>query len=272
MQSTTELSRETVSAVLIIKNEAAYIERALNSLVWCDEIVVVDSYSTDDTQKICQDETAPWASKIRFFQQTWLGFSEQRNFAMKQSSSQWIFFLDGDESCSGELATKIQNTLFNHQNSQQPINYKIRRQEFFLGKPIHYGIWNPSYHVRLFQKGALQFKGDVHEGLFGNGETREIHEPIIHVEDLNIERFLNKLNLYTSLQAKNDYETGLRTNFVRILLSFPAMFYKNYLYYRSYRDGKEGFIISVLEGISRTVRHLKIWQFQRLASRNKESL
>jgi hypothetical protein len=82
------------------------------------------------------------------------------------------------------------------------------------------------------------------------------------VRDLRIERFLAKLNHYTTLQAQADFDRGVRTNLFRILMSFPAMFYKNFIYYKAYKDGREGVIISILEGISRTVRHLKIWQIE----------
>lgn len=251
-----------VSGLLIIKNEELYIERALRSLLWCDEILVIDSFSTDRTPEICQDPLAPWAKKIRFFQRTWPGFSEQRNFAIEHAKYEWLFFLDGDEACSPELTSRIQALL--ESEALTPAQYKVRRQEFFLKKPIHHGIWNPSYHIRFFYKEKLKFVGCVHEGVQSPYETRQIDEPIIHVEDLRIERILSKLNHYTSLQAKQDYENGKRTSIAKILLSFPAMFYKNYVYYGAYRDGVEGVIISVLEGVSRTVRQLKLWQMERI--------
>jgi len=251
---------QPVSALLIVKNEAHFIERALESLLWCDEIVVVDACSTDATPTLCKDPSKPWASKILFFQKEWMGFSAQRNYAISQTTYPWIFFLDGDEACSPELASKLKQVLADP--ALTPAQYKIRRQEFFLKKPIHYGIWNPSYHFRFFYKDGFRFEGEVHEGAKSVYETRTIDESIIHVRDLRIERFLTKLNHYTTLQARADYERGVRTNLFRILFSFPAMFYKNYIYYRAYKDGREGVIISVLEGISRTVRHLKIWQFE----------
>ena len=251
-----------VSALLIVKNEAAYIERALRSLTWCDEILVVDSFSQDETPQICRDPAMPWASKIRFMQKEWLGFSAQRNFAIEHARHPWILFLDGDEACSPELEQSLKKLLAGPELT--PGQYKIRRQEFFLKKPIHHGIWNPSYHIRFFYKERFRFVGEVHEGVESPYETRSIEEPIIHVEDLRIERILNKLNHYTTIQAEKDFEGGLRTNAFRILLSFPAMFYKNYVYYGAWKDGVEGFIISVLEGVSRTIRHLKIWQVERL--------
>jgi glycosyltransferase involved in cell wall biosynthesis len=251
---------QLITGLLIIKNEAPYIERALRSLLWCDEIIVVDAFSTDGTSEICQDPSKPWAHKIRFFQQKWLGFSCQRNFALSKSKYPWIFFLDGDEECSLELAEKIKSLLSDDQLS--PAQYKIRRQEFFIEKPIHYGIWNPSYHIRFFYKAGFEVIGDVHEGPKSAHETRTLEQAIIHVRDLRIERFLAKLNHYTTLQAQADFDRGVRTNLFRILMSFPAMFYKNFIYYKAYKDGREGVIISILEGISRTVRHLKIWQIE----------
>jgi glycosyltransferase involved in cell wall biosynthesis len=251
---------QLLSAVLIIKNEEAFIERALTSLTFCDEIVVVDAESTDRTAEICKNPDAPWAKKLKWVSHSWEGFSAQRNFALKHTSHDWVLFLDGDEAVSPDLAHSIQRTLASP--SLLPTCFKIRRQEFFLGKPIHHGIWNPSCHPRLFFKPGFQFVGTVHEGIKTELPLQEIHEPIIHVENLTIERFLTKLNHYTTLQAENDYRGGMRTSIARILLSFPAMFYKNYIYYGAYKDGTHGVMISVLEGISRTVRHLKIWQLQ----------
>jgi glycosyltransferase involved in cell wall biosynthesis len=252
-----------ISGILIVKNEELTIERALTSLLWCDEIIVVDSGSTDQTKSICQNPHTPWAKKIKWVEQSWLGFSKQRNFASGLAKNQWVFFLDGDEACSPELAIRLQS-LAAQPSGLDPAVYRIRRQEFFLKQPIHYSIWNPSYQDRFFPKSNAQFTKDVHEGLQSQLSVKKIQEAIIHRPDLTIERILDKMNHYTTLQAENDYQGGLRTNTFRILMAFPSMFYKNFFYYRGYRDGYAGFIISCLEGISRLVRHLKIWQLQRL--------
>lgn len=261
-----------VSAVLIVKNEEAFLARALESLCWCDEIVVVDAMSTDRTAEIAKNPKAPWIKKLRWIQQPWLGFSNQRNFAMAQAHYDWIFFLDGDEQCSPELAARVQSVVNESTLGKRTLcQYQVRRQEFFLGQPIHHGIWNPSRPLRLFPKAGTRFHGEVHEGVGSPYSTQLIEEPIIHVEDLRIERFLNKLNTYTTLQAQADFDRGLRTHWLRILLAFPAMVLKNWIYYRGYQDGEYGFIISLLEGLSRTVRHLKIWQLQQLEHRRNRS-
>ena len=127
MQLVDYSARDSVSAVLIVKNEADYIARALLSLLWCDEIVVVDAFSDDDTAQICKDPQSPWASKISFIQQSWLGFSEQRNFAMGKAKSKWIFFLDGDECCSPELSAKIQQILLEPAKEDAPYPVGLRR-------------------------------------------------------------------------------------------------------------------------------------------------
>ena len=261
---------QPVTGLLIVKNEAEFIERALNSLLWCDEIVVIDACSTDKTPELCKNPDKPWADKIRFISREWTGFSDQRNFAITQAKYDWVFFLDGDEACSSALSKKLQELLST--TRLEPAQYKIRRQEFFLRKPINHGIWNPSYHVRFFHKDGFHFHGEVHEGVRSAHDTYTIDEKIIHVQDLRIERFLGKLNHYTSIQARADYESGIRTNIFRIVLAFPAMFYKNYIYYGAYKDGHEGVVISVLEGISRTVRHLKIWQMDQLKKMTSREL
>lgn len=258
---------QPISALLIIKNEEAYIERALSSLTWCDEIIVVDAMSTDRTKEICLRPGAPWAKKLKFIERPWLGFAAQRNFALAQATHEWVFFLDGDEACSTALELAIKRILAENPKLQ----YKVRRQEYFLKKPIHHGIWNPSTPIRLFRKDGTRFVGEVHEGVSSPWQTGLIEAPILHVEDLRIERFLTKLNTYTTLQAQADVASGMRTSVLRILLSFPAMFYKNYFYYGAYKDGVHGVIISILEGISRTVRHLKIWQLHQIQNSNSRN-
>ncbi len=93
-------------------------------------------------------------------------------------------------------------------------------------------------------------------------EAKRLHEPLHHWPEFHIETFLNKMNRYTSIEARDRVDAGQRTNWFRMLTTGPAMFLKNYFYYKAYRDGAHGFAISLLEGISRAVRHLKMWQYQ----------
>ncbi len=246
-----------VSAILIVRDEEAAIARCLESLAWADEIVAVDGGSRDRTLAIMRDPQAPWAAKLRVIENPWPGFRAQRMRALESARHDWVLVVDADEACSPELARRVRELL---SGSPAPAYYKVRRQEYFLGKPIAYGIWNPSYQDRFFHRAGVQYVNEIHEyPVFPAAATR-IEEPLHHWPQFNIERFLDKMNRYTSIEARDRFAAGMRTNYFRMIMAFPAMFLKNYFYYRAWRDGAHGFAISILEGISRAVRHLKLWR------------
>ena len=249
-----------VSAVIITRNEESHIARCLKSLTWADVILVVDAMSTDRTQAICKDPAAPWVGKIRVLEREWTGFKDQRIFAMNESKNDWLLVVDADEECSQELSQKILDWM-NSPKGPPHRAYKVRRVEYFLGKPIAYGIWNPSYQDRFFHRAGVKYVNDIHEYPIFPQPAQQLHEPLLHSPDFAPEKFLEKMNKYTTIEARDRVASGQRTNWFRLLFAFPAMFYKNYVYYGAYRDGMHGFVISLLEGVSRVVRHVKIWQF-----------
>ncbi len=257
-----------VSAIIIVRNEEQTMERCLSSLIWTNEIIVVDGGSEDQTLKICENENAPWASKIRIFHRPWDGFRNQRNFSLQKASHPWVLVVDADERCTPELATKIKELLALPQGP--PLRaYQVRRIEYLLGKEIHHGIWCPSYQDRFFLRTGVQYINDIHEYPQFQSLPGMIHEPIEHYPSFTPEKFLQKMNRYTSVEALNRVNQGARTNGFRLLFAFPAMFFKNFFYYGAYQDGMHGFIISLLEGVSRVVRHIKIWQYS--AQKNSPS-
>lgn len=259
------MRKSLVSAVIITKNEEAHITRCLGSLAWVDEILVVDAESTDKTAIICQHPAQPWSNKLHWVSRPWTGFRDQRNFAIRHAKNPWVLVVDADEECSPQLQKKI--TSFFENGAEPPCRaYKIRRIEFFLGRQIQYGIWNPSYQDRFFYRDGVSYQNDIHEYPLFLVHPEKIEEPLIHSPDFAPDKFLKKMNEYTTLEAKARVENGQRTNLVRLFFAFPAMFLKNYFYYKAYKDGIHGFVISLLEGISRVVRHIKIWQFSSKAS------
>lgn len=248
-----------ISAAIITRNEQKYIARCLRSLAWVDEIVIVDAESTDRTLEICKDPAAPWAGKIRVLTRAWTGFKDQRMHAMTQAKNDWILVVDADEECSAELASQCRQIL-SSPGGPEHLAYKVKRVEYFLGKPIRFGIWNPSYQDRFFHRAGVKYVNDIHEYPVFPKPPGRIHEPLYHAPDFEPERFLEKMNKYTSIEARDRVAAGRRTNAFRLIFAFPAMFLKNYFYYGAYKDGMHGFVISILEGISRAVRHVKIWQ------------
>jgi glycosyltransferase involved in cell wall biosynthesis len=258
------MNRTPVTAALITLNEERHIARCLGSLAWADEILVVDAQSKDRTAEICQDPSAPWASKIRFISRPWNGFRDQRTFAMNESRNDWILVVDADERCTPELEARIRGFFEGPSGTEPPHRaYKVRRIEYFLGKAIHYGIWNPSYQDRFFHRAGVKYVNDIHEYPAFPKPPQDIHEPLEHDPDFAPERFLEKMNKYTTIEARDRVMQGQRTNWFKLIGAFPAMFYKNYFYYGARKDGMHGFVISLLEGVSRVVRHIKMWQIQR---------
>jgi glycosyltransferase involved in cell wall biosynthesis len=258
----TEGMSTPVSVLIIAKNEEKHIARCLASLTWADEIVLVDGESTDQTATIAEDSRAPWAGKLHFIRKPWQGFQTQRTFALQEAKNDWVLVVDADEQCSPELAAKIQS-FFATGGVPPRKAYKVRRIEYFLGKPIHHGIWNPSYQDRFFNRLGVKYVNEIHEYPLFPEPAHDLHEPLHHSPDFAPEKFLEKMNRYTSIEARDRVRNGQRTNGFRLIFAFPAMFLKNYFYYSAYKDGIHGFVISILEGISRAVRHVKIWQYSR---------
>lgn len=249
-----------LSVAIITFNEEKYIARCLASLDWADEILVIDAESSDQTVEICKNPKSSWSSKIKVLSRKWSGFSDQRNYSIDSAKNDWILVVDADEMCTPELRDRIQKLLATPGGPPRKA-YKVRRIEYFLGKPIYHGIWNPSYQDRFFNRQGVRYKNDIHEYPVFAQLPEEIHEPLHHAPDFSPDRFLDKMNRYTTIEARDRVRAGQRTNLIHLLGAGPAMFYKNYIYYGAYKDGIHGVLISLLEGVSRVVRHIKIWQF-----------
>ncbi|MBI2712510.1 MAG: glycosyltransferase family 2 protein, partial [Bdellovibrio sp.] len=236
-----------VSAVIIGLNEEKNIERCLASLCWADEIVFVDGGSQDRTLELCQKQEAPWASRIHIEKRAWDGFRNQRNYSLDVAKNEWVLVVDADECCTPELEKKIKD-LMSLPDGPARKAYKVRRVEYFLGKEIKGGIWNPSYQDRFFNRKGVRYINNVHEYPKFASDPDLIHEPLEHFPDVTVERLLDKMNRYTTVEALDRVERGVRTNLFRMFFAFPAMFLKTYFYYGGYRDGVHGFVISLLEG------------------------
>lgn len=252
------MSGRPVSALILTYNEEKKIADCLESLAWADEIVVVDAKSTDRTREICSNPNAPWAGKIRLSERAWSGFRDQRNYSLDQAKNDWVLVVDADERCTPELKARVREILAMAQPEYQA--YKVHRKEFFQGKPILYGMWNPSYQDRFFNKTGVRYINEIHEYPQFKSPPGLIHESLLHKADLTVEKYLEKLNRYTSIEAKDRYDQGQRTSAFKLIGAFPAHAFKSYFYYGAYKDGMHGLVISLLEGVSRVVRQIKIWQ------------
>ncbi len=243
-----------ITACVITRNEEQSLERCLKSLSFADEILVIDAVSTDRTAEIAKK----YAHK--FLVEPWKGFTHQRNLCLKHATHPWVFFLDADEEVSELLARRLKK-IAKDPMSAHPNCYSVKRVEFFLGKELHYGPGNPSFQWRFFKKDNVSFVGDVHEYPRFEGAVGLLLEPILHWPDLGIEKFLNKLNHYTTLEALDRFAQGQKTSLFHAFFTFFSTFLKNGIRYRGFLNGKEGFVLILLESFSRVVRHLKLWVY-----------
>ncbi|MBI3557483.1 MAG: glycosyltransferase family 2 protein [Deltaproteobacteria bacterium] len=244
-----------LSACVIARNEERTLERCLKSLAFADEIVVIDAGSHDRTVEIARRFT----SKV--IVHAWQGFARQRNVGLENCGGEWVFFLDADEEASAELGQRLKKIAFGNA-AAHPNCYSIKRDEFFLGRQLRYGPGNPSFQWRFFKRNGVRFEGEVHEFPRFEGPIGLIADAAIaHWPSLGIDRFLVKLNHYTTLEALDRFAQGQRTTLFHATGTFFTTFLKNGIRYGGLWNGKEGFVLTLLESFSRVVRHLKLWVF-----------
>ncbi len=246
---------QSLSVVVITYNEERKLRRCLEPVAWADEIVVVDSFSTDATVDIAEDCTA------RVFRRAWSGFADQRNFGMEQVRGDWILFLDADEYVTAGLNQRIRKLL---QDDGEYDAYKIHRLEHFLGFPIRHGTLNPSYQPRLLRTGKGYWTGGAHAHIEvnGRGDLGMIHEDLYHDSHNTLSDFIARINHYTSVDAEERVAAGQHAGRLRLMLSPLGMAWKCYIVKRGYRDGFPGLLFSLCMGIYSFLRLVKVWQLE----------
>ena len=243
-----------ISAIIICKNEEKNIEECLKSVVWCDEIIVIDSYSTDRTLAAAEKYTD------KIFQNEWKGFADQRKFALSKANNDWIFSLDADERCTIDLEKEIKNILPAMNNTDN--GYEIPRKSYFLGKWIKHGGWYPNYQLRLFRK---KFAGVsdrlVHESYTVNGKTGRLENSILHYTVTSVSEYVNKINSYSDLSALEKYNKK-KIGYFDLLVMPHLAFFQQYILKGNFLDGIEGIMVSRFHMITKLLNSMKIHELQ----------
>ena len=244
-----------LSAVLVTYNEEEKIQRALNSLQKVsDEIVVVDSYSTDATPELCSRYTN------RVLMRSWGGYRDQKQFATDQASHDWVLSLDADEALSPQLAEEILQWKEQENNCE---GYYLPRKTFFMGCWIEHTTWYPDRQLRLFRKSRGCWEGGrVHESFQVTGPTANFKGHIYHHTYASFSEYLEQLEQFSSLAARDRFEEGQRAQWVHLIFYPPAIFFKNYLLRLGFLDGKPGLAVSILAAVSSLFKYLKLWEIQ----------
>jgi len=252
-----------IAATVITFNEEANIAEALQSLSWADEIIVVDSQSTDRTVEIARRYTD------KIFVRPWPGYAAQKNFAADQAGCDFIFSLDADERVSPELRASIE--ALKQSDSQKHQAYRIARSSFYLGRRIKHSGWYPDYQVRLYRRDSARWQGDfVHESVKVNGSVGTLPGDLLHYSIKKISEHHQRMDRYTSLAAEEMMARGVEASFARIALSPIATFIRSYLIKQGFRDGLSGLAIAYFAAYYVFLKNIKLWEKQRSLPDKKE--
>lgn len=240
----------SIAATVITKNEAAMIRACLDSLSWVDEIVVVDSGSTDRTVDICREYTD------KIMQTDWPGFGPQKNRAIEMATSEWILSLDADERVTPELREELRAAMADAGNRSA---FSMPRLSSYCGKPMRHSGWWPDYVTRLFRRGQACFSDDlVHERLLVEGPVGRLREPLLHEAFSDLDEVLDTMNRYSTAGArmmqKRKEKAGLSTALLHGLWSFLNTYFLRI----GFLDGREGFMLAISNAEGTYYKYLKL--------------
>jgi glycosyltransferase involved in cell wall biosynthesis len=245
----------TVSAIVVCFNEEERIGDCLENLRWCDEIVVVDSFSTDRTPEICRGYTD------RFIQREWAGYRDQKAFAHSQASKDWVFLVDSDERVTAELRNEIENALV--QDNGRYAGYAVPRLVHYLDRWWRRGGWYPDYDVRLFRRERATWGGsEPHEKILVDGAVRRLRYPLHHYSYRNIEDHLQRINRFTSISSRESKKQGRRWRLSDALLRPAARFFHSYVLKRGFIEGFAGFYVAVTAAVYVFLKYAKLWELE----------
>lgn len=239
-----------LSVIIIAKNEVANIRVCLESVAWANEIIVVDSGSSDATVEICRELGA------KVFVHDWPGFGAQKNRALGYATNEWVFSIDADERVTPELRTAIEAVL---RNGGVHAAYRISRLSSYCGRFMRHSGWCPDHIVRLFKRDAAKFSADlVHERLLVEGATGLLDGELLHYSYENLEQVLNKVNQYSSASAQMLQQRGRRASLSGAVLHGLWSFIRTYFLRAGFLDGREGFMLAVSNAEGTYYRYLKL--------------
>lgn len=251
---------KNISAIVITKNEEANIDDCLKSLSWVDEIILVDSESTDKTVETAKKYT----SKI--FINKWEGFKKQKEFALSKTSFEWVLSIDADERVSPLLKEEIVNLTANNVDG-----YYLWRQNYLFDKHIKSCGWNNDYQLRLFRKSKAKLTDRlVHEGFIVEGKTRKLKHRLIHYTFRSVEKTMNKINHYSTLKAEELLRKNKKTSGIGIVIHGLTGFFRFYFLLGGIKDGVHGLIVSLLHVVTTLLSYMKLWEMQYLTKRKAE--
>jgi len=217
--------------------------------------VVVDSYSTDNTEAICQ------SFGVTFVKQTWKGYSEQKNYANRLAKNDWILSIDADEA----LSETLEKSIINWKKLTKPGFAKFNRLTNYCGQWIRHCGWYPDPKLRIFDKKRATWQGEVHEQLVFENNTPvvSLKGDLLHYSYYTVDEHIAQTNRFSTIGARQLFEQRKKVQFVQILISPPAKFLRNYVLNRGFLDGYYGYVICRISALQTFLKYFKAWQMQR---------
>lgn len=239
-----------LSVFIITRDEAANIAACLESVSWADEIVVLDSGSTDETVAICRRYNA----KVTV-SPDWPGFGPQKNRALDLCTGDWLLSLDADERVPPELREEIERVLA----TPDVDAYEMPRLSSYLGRPMRHGGWWPDYVTRLLRRGAARFnEARVHEALIVTGRTGRLRNHLVHHSFRSVEQVVAKMDAYSSAAAAGMAERGRSAGLASAVLHGFFAFFRTYVLRAGFLDGRLGFVLAVSNAEGAYYKYLKL--------------
>jgi glycosyltransferase involved in cell wall biosynthesis len=241
-----------ITAVVLTKNEEKNIKECLESIKWCDEIILIDDESKDKTVKIAQN----YKAKV-FVNPLKNNFATQRNFGLKKAIGDWVFFIDADERVSEALWFEIMQ----HTNSSisDVSGFYIKRKDIIWGKELKFGETGNTKLLRLARREAGEWVGHVHEEWAIKGKKVTLKKELIHYPHQSVKEFLSEVNYYTDLRADELYRKGIKGSWIIIVLYPVGKFIKTYVAQQGFRDGVPGLITALMMSFHSFLVRSKLW-------------
>ncbi len=242
-----------ITAIIPTFNEEHNIEQAIESVKWADEILVVDSFSTDKTVEIAKNLGA------RILQREYGNSASQKNWTIPQASHEWIFLLDADERVDSSLEQEVKSIV---SNTKEPFQaYWIKRRNFFMGKEVKYSGWQGDKVIRLFKRDLCKYEEkSVHAEVICDGEVGTMKQKLIHYTFKDIHHYLEKWDRYTTWSANDRAARGEQPGWYHFLIKPAFRFFHDYILKGGILDGLTGFILCTLSSASVFMRYLKVRQ------------
>jgi len=249
---------EKISATIITLNEEDNIRDCLESLKWADEILVSDSGSTDTTAEICREYGAT------VYTDSWLGFGRQKNLIAARAKNNWVLNIDADERVTPEL----KDELLRASASGGADGYYIARKNYFGQRWIRHCGWYPDYNLRLYRKDRGAFsERSVHEAVEVKGKRARLKNHFIHYTYRDVADYLDRMQRYSTLAAKDMFEKGKKAGATDLLLRPPFTFFKMFVIKGGFLDGTAGAVLSFLYAAYTLSKYAKLWEMQNNAGK-----